>query len=178
MTFDSIETERLRLHPFTVGMIDGLLAGDRTSLEAAAGGRFPDPLVAPPLMDDALPYIRDRMVEDPATWPAWYGVERVTGLVVCAGGAGFGVDEGGVAFLGYSCYPAFEGRGFATEFAAALVRWAQAQPGLRAIEATIPAWNVGSVRVAEKLGMSAAGTVQDDEVGEVLVYRLDVPVPA
>lgn len=173
MTFEPIATARLTLRPFTVAIIDALLGGERERLEALAGGRFPEPLEPPPLMEDALPFMREQMVADPEAWPAWFAIERERGLVVCAGGAGFGGGEDGVAFLGYSVYPAFEGRGFATEFASALIEWVRTQPGVKALEATIPPWNAGSVRVAEKLGMRVAGTAQDDEVGEVRVYRLD-----
>ncbi len=172
MTFEPIETARLTLRPFSVAIIDALLAGDRERLEVLSCGRFPEPLQPPPLMDDALTFMREQMLAAPEAWPAWYAIERVRGLVVCAGGAGFGGGEDGVVVLGYSVYPAFEGRGFATEFAAALIEWVRARPGVTAVEATIPPWNAGSVRVAEKLGMRLAGTAQDDEVGEVLVYRL------
>lgn len=173
MTFDFIETERLSLRPFTIDILDALIAADRELLQALSGARFPDPLTPPPLMEDALPFIRDRMRQEPDGWPSWFAVERATGLAVCAGGAGFAPDDRGVATLGYSCYPAFEGRGFATELARALIEWAIAQPGVAAVEATIPPWNRASIRVAEKLGMSRAGTVRDDEAGEVFVYRLE-----
>lgn len=84
--------------------------------------------------------------------------------------------ETGVWRVGYSVRPEWEGKGCATEAVRAAVAWALAQPGVRTVRATIPAWNLPSIRVAERIGMAPAGTGVDSEAGEVLVYeRGDAP---
>jgi hypothetical protein len=58
----ALETERLRLAPLTAGALDALIDNDRARLEAFTGARFPEPLPAPPLMEDALPSLRDELL--------------------------------------------------------------------------------------------------------------------
>ena len=175
MSADSliINTPRLALRPLTVPLIEAFLAPDLDRVRELAGGVAPaNPI--PPLMDDALPYTRDWLVEHgrETTW-AWYALDTATRRIVAMGGLGFGPDERGVAFLGYSVYPAFERRRYATELARALVEWGLARDDVGAIEATIPPDHVASIRVAERAGLRLAGTGVDDEVGEVLVSRVE-----
>ncbi len=60
--------------------------------------------------------------------------------------------------LGYRLYPAFWGRGLATEGARALIRSAFEQLGLDRVVATTMADNTGSWRVLEKCGMRRVRT--------------------
>jgi RimJ/RimL family protein N-acetyltransferase len=68
--------------------------------------------------------------------------------------------------MGYSTYEDAHGRGYATEAVNGLLQWAFAQPHVRKVCATIPSWNVGSRRVAEKVGMTRAGLIWEEELGE------------
>ena len=168
-----LSTDRLELLPLTADDLDALIRRDRSQLEAATGARFPDPLLPPPLMDDALPFMRDRLRAEPGElgWWAWLIIARATREAVGSVGLGGRPDDEGTVVLGYAVYPAFEGRGYATEAAQPLVTWALGQIGATRVRATIPPGNTPSLRVAEKLGMRQAGTSQDDEVGEVLVFE-------
>jgi RimJ/RimL family protein N-acetyltransferase len=74
--------------------------------------------------------------------------------------------------IGYATYPDVEGRGFATEAAAALSSWALAQPGVARVCASLPPENEPAIRVAEKLGMKLVGTVWEEDLDEVLLYAL------
>ena len=167
-----LTTERLELVPQTADLLDALIARDRARLEALTGACWPEPLAAPPLMEDALPYMLERMRADPlpAHWWGWVVVVRATEQVVGMLGLAGESDDGAVQ-LGYTIYPQFEGRGYATEAARVVVDWGLRQPGVGTIRATIPPWHVASVRVAEKVGMRQTGTSHDDEVGEVAVFE-------
>jgi RimJ/RimL family protein N-acetyltransferase len=170
-----LTTERLELLPLTADALDALIRRDRGRLEAMTGARFPDPLLPPPLMDDALPFMRDRLQADPGElgWWAWLIIARATREAVGSLGLGGRPDGEGTVVLGYAIYPAFEGRGYATEAAQALITWALGQSGVTRVRATIPPGHTPSLRVAEKLGMREVGTAQDDEVGEVRVFEVD-----
>ena len=73
--------------------------------------------------------------------------------------------------LGYAIYPRFERRGYATEATRALISWSLDHVGVAAVRATIPPWNMPSLRVAQNVGMRQVGTARDEEVGEVLVFE-------
>jgi RimJ/RimL family protein N-acetyltransferase len=167
-----IETARLVLRPFTADIIDALLAGDRQQLEEFAGARFPEPLRPPPLMEDALPIMREWLIANSDNAP-WLVIDREHGLAVGTSGLAPAPASGEVLTMGYAVYPEFEGRGYTTEASGALLEWAFTRPEVHVVEATIPPWNVASIRVAEKLGMHQAGVGYDDEVGEVLIYRVE-----
>jgi len=64
--------------------------------------------------------------------------------------------DGGFAIY-YNVQPAWQGRGVATEAAAAIIDYAFAELGARRIEAYVFRQNVASVRVARKLGLSERG---------------------
>ena len=171
-------TDRLDLLPLTADALDALIRGAGAELTALTGSRFPEPVVAPPLMEDALAFMRDRVREQPDElgWWAWLVVSRATREAVGSVGLGGRPDADGAVVLGYSIYPAFDGHGYATEAARGLVTWALDQPGVSRVRATIPPGHTPSLRVAEKLGMRQVGTAQDDEVGEVLVFEVRRPV--
>ncbi len=174
MPLPAIATERLDLSPLAVEAIEALMAGDRARLAALTGAVFPTPLVPPSMMEDALPFIRDRLRAEPreAAWWSWLLVRRDTGQAVGSVGFGGPPDDDGATVIGYAIYPEFQGRGLATEATRALVAWALAQPGARYVRATIPPANAPSRRVAEGAGLRQVATAWDDEVGEVLVYEV------
>jgi len=168
-----LATDRLVLIPQTADVLDALIDGDRGRLEALTGARWPDPLEAPPLMADALPWMLDQLRADPPPhhWWGWVVITGATREVVGSLGLAGEPDVGAVQ-LGYTVYPQFEGHGYATEAARAVACWALRQPGVERIRATIPPWHAASLRVAAKLGMMQTGMAQDDDVGDVLVFEL------
>lgn len=175
MPIAPIRTSRLTLSVFTADAIDAMLAGDALRLNAITAAAFPQPLSAPPLMEDMLPNVRDRMRTDPAQegWWAWVVVRRDTGQAVGCVGLGGPPKDDGTVIMGYATYPGAEGHGFATEAAEGLLGWALAQPGVKRVAATIPPWNSQSIRVAEKIGMKRIGTTWDEEVGEVYLFAAE-----
>ncbi|MGE5801018.1 MAG: GNAT family N-acetyltransferase [Gemmatimonadota bacterium] len=76
-------------------------------------------------------------------------------------------DADGMVEIAYGVVPSVEGRGYATEAAAALVRFAAADERVRLIRAhTLPELNASS-RVLRKCGFAHIGEVIDDEDGPV-----------
>jgi ribosomal-protein-alanine N-acetyltransferase len=167
-------SRRLDLPPFTVEALEALIAGDRAALEHVTGARFPEPLVAPPLTDDALPYFRDVLREDQSISPWWARLIVVREKGDAAGSIGFTgrPDADGSVLLGYSVYPSHQRLGIASEAAIALVAWALAQPGVRRVRATIPPGHVASERVAAATGMQPTGVIIDDpDDGPVAIWE-------
>jgi ribosomal-protein-alanine N-acetyltransferase len=81
------------------------------------------------------------------------------------------------ASLGYCLDDAAWGRGFATEGARALLRWAFAMLDLNRVQAEVDTRNAASARVLEKLGFLREGTLREDcivdgEVSDSWVYGL------
>ncbi len=147
--------------------------GDRETVETVTWARFPEPLAAPPLMDDALPFMRDALREDPASgcWGPYLVVLRETGEAVGSAGFTGQPDAAGVVTLGYSVYPGFGGQGLASEAARALVVWALAQPGVGCVRATIPPWHAASQGVARQAGLQRTNIVENDpQEGPVEVW--------
>jgi len=169
-----LTTDRFELLPLTADALDVLIVGDGERLATLTGARFPEPLAAPPLMEDALPFMRDRTRAEPTElgWWPWLVVARATREAVGSIGFGGPPDGAGAVVLGYAIYPHLQGRGYATEATRALAAWALDQAGVASVRATIPPEHTPSLRVVEKLGMRQVGTAQDDEVGQVLVFEV------
>lgn len=169
-----LRTERLLLAPFESPAIQALLDGDQALLERLTGFRFPTPLGPPPLTEEVLPLVRDRLRDDPASlgWWTWLTVEQASSTVTGAIGFGGPPDADGAVMIGYATYPGAASHGFATEATRALVRWALAQPGVIRVCASIPPENAPARRVAEKVGMRVAGTVWEEEIDDVLLYEI------
>ena len=152
-----IETARLRLLPCTVAAAQAATA-DRAALEALVGARVPEDWPAEDLRDFLPVYAR--IVDERAARRGW-GIWLVlaTAERSLAGDIGFKgpPDEQHTVELGYSILPAFQGRGYATEAARALIAWAFAQPRVRRIVANCLADNAASIRVLEKAGMRRTG---------------------
>jgi ribosomal-protein-alanine N-acetyltransferase len=103
-------------------------------------------------------------------------VENAGGLVI--GNAGFTgpPDAAGNVEIAYGIVSDYEGRGFATEAAAALVAYARADQRVRSVCAhTLPARNA-STRILEKCGFRFAGEVNHPTDG--LIWRWEHEPPA
>jgi ribosomal-protein-alanine N-acetyltransferase len=172
----AIETERLALTPMPAGAIEALIDRDAARLEKLTGAVFPRPLVAPPENADALPFFLSRLREEPSIAPWWMRVVVRRETREAVGTAGFvgEPDEAGTVTMGYAIYPAFQGRGYATEVVRGLVGWALAQPAVLRVRATIMPDNAASRRVAEKAGLRRVETVDEGEDEGMEVWEIDV----
>jgi RimJ/RimL family protein N-acetyltransferase len=99
-------------------------------------------------------YKIDRFTQYPEE-NVWEGliVHRETQTVI--GDIGFkgGPNGKGEINLGYSILPRFQGNGYATEAAAAMVEWGLGQSGVRKVTATCSPENGASIRVLQKAGL-------------------------
>ena len=94
-------------------------------------------------------------------------VERARGEVIGSAGFKGPPDAAGMVEIAYGVVPSVEGRGYATEAAGALVRFAAADRRVRVIRAhTLPELNA-STRVLRKCGFVHIGEVIDPEDGPV-----------
>ena len=172
-----LSTERLDLVQLQVDDVQELVDGKPEQVEALLDADFSRPYVPPPLMEDALPFICGWLHDHPGDiwWQPWFFANRNQRKIV--GSAGFsGPGETGALQLGYAIYPEHQGRGYATEAAAALVELAWTDARVTAIQATIPPWNAASIHVAEKLSMLPVGEGEDDEVGRIIIYEIRRPL--
>jgi ribosomal-protein-alanine N-acetyltransferase len=153
--------------------LDGRLEEAASQLDVAFPDDFPD--------GDLAGFLRLRlgqMQRDPASqkWLVRALVRRDDGRMV--GHAGFhgppgttGLDPG-KAELGYTVFPAFQGRGYATEAAVALMDWAHGE-GIDRFVTSVGPWNEPSLAIVRKLGFVQTGEHWDEEDGLEHVYELD-----
>ncbi|MGH7516031.1 MAG: GNAT family N-acetyltransferase [Gemmatimonadales bacterium] len=170
-----LETERLRLLPLSPAAIDALLAGDGARLRELTGATFPAPVRPPPLTEDLLPMVRERVAGDASQegWWSWVVVRKDTREAVGSVGFGGGPDAEGAVMVGYATYPNVERRGYATEAAGALVDWALGHDDVVRVCASMPPDNAPAIRVAQKLGMRLLGTVWEEDLDDVLLYGIE-----
>jgi RimJ/RimL family protein N-acetyltransferase len=136
---------------------------------AAYHAHFTHPEVEKWLRPPPLPpfnaNVLDELVEgDCAHWSdhgfgPWVLVEKETGAFVGRGGLAWTtVEETVQVELPWSIEPHLQGRGYATEAAAAAIEWARELRIEEVVALVLPS-NVASQRVAEKTGFEQNGTV-------------------
>ena len=120
--------------------------------------------------DDVSPKWLAALQSAPRPDPWHHGffvIDREQGRVIGSAGFKGPPDADGMVEIAYGIVPSRAGRGYATEAAAALVRFALATGSVRLVRAhTLPAANA-STRVLEKCGFRHTGTVVDPEDGPV-----------
>ncbi len=165
-------TARLELQPLTAESVGALLARDAERLETLTRAVFPRPLVPPPLMQPALEPLRSRLAAGAhdACSGGWLIVRRVDRMAVGMLGCDRATAAAPVT-IGYTLYLEYQGQGYATEAAGALVERLFADNGVHAVRATVAAWHRPSIRVLQKLGLRPVGTLMHAEAGPALVFE-------
>lgn len=171
----SISTPRLRLHPYTPQQMAALLSGDRGreqmigvraadgffELYAAAAGDFSqDWLASIAAATESNPYLHGFGI-----------IERETNLLI--GGCGFKAPPSadGMVEIAYGLIPSREGRGYATEAAAALVDFALADARVTLVRAHTLPTGAASMRVLEKCGFKNVGQFEEPDDGSVIRWE-------
>jgi RimJ/RimL family protein N-acetyltransferase len=156
-----LETSRLTLRPFVEGDFDAVYAM-RSDPEVA---RY---LYQGPLSAEET---RSRLERNMALsawaaegdWLSVAAVERESGLVVGDMAFHWVSERDRTAEIGFVFDPRHQGRGFATEAAAALVHWAFRDAGFHRVIGRTEARNAASARVLEKLGMRLEAHLVENE---------------
>jgi RimJ/RimL family protein N-acetyltransferase len=182
----ALVTERLRLVPVSLEMIEGVLRHDRARAEAAledmlrvcgsthAGrAQYPPHWPNDELVSIGFPYSLDairaqphiRLWGDSLALPL-HGPPIVVGSVVFKGR-----PDDGIAEVGYAIEESSRSQGLATEATRACVEWALAQDGITAVHATTFPWHHASLGVIRKVGMVQVDTREHDVLGELLVFE-------
>ena len=172
-----IRSPRLDLVSLSPGVLEALLDGRRDDAEAQL------PVALPPDWpdEDVEPFLRLRlgqMLGEPELqrWLVRALVRRRDGVMV--GHAGFHGPHGShglasaTAELGYTVFPTYRRRGYATEAAVALMEWAEGE-GARRFVASVAPGNEPSLAIVRKLGFVQTGEQWDEEDGLELVFELD-----
>lgn len=79
---------------------------------------------------------------------------------------------GGVEF-GYTIFPPYRKKGYASEATQALMDWAMSEHGVKRFVVSISPTNEPSLRLAQKFGFRKVGTVTDSEDGVEDVFLLE-----
>jgi ribosomal-protein-alanine N-acetyltransferase len=168
-----ISTERLRLVPHDPehlrALIEGVESYARSSGMTAANG-LRDFIVSPDVSPEWMAALRNATGVDP--WRYGFAVvEIATDLVIGSAGFTGPPDIDGNVEIAYGIVPDYEGRGYATEAAAALVEYARADDRVRKISAhTLPARNA-STRILEKCSFQFAGEVNHPTDGLIWCWE-------
>ena len=167
----SLDTPRLTLLPSAPELLVTLI-DDPDHFEDQAGLRAADGLRGFFVSDEVSPQwlaeLRNGRGPDPWRY-GFFVIHRESEAVIGSGGFTGPPDTSGTVEIAYGIVPGFEGKGYATEVAAALVEFASANAGVRRIRAhTLPATNA-STRVLEKCGFRHTETIQDPVDG--LIWR-------
>lgn len=121
--------------------------------------------------------VRSAADDDP--WMFGFSIqETATGEAI--GMCGFKAPPvGGMVEIAYGVFPPWEGKGYATEAAAAMIDAARASGQVRILRAHTAATPNASTRVLQKNGFQLLGPVMDPEDGEVWRWeRSEEPGPA
>jgi RimJ/RimL family protein N-acetyltransferase len=172
-----IVSARLRLVLMSPRFMRASVEGRRAEAESLIGAALPDS------WPDAgarrtLGMRIAQVAEDPdsAEWLLRAMVEPATSRV--AGYINFhGPPLEGRAEIGYTVFEPYRRRGYASEAAVAMMRWAHHNHGVGTFVVSISPTNAPSLALAAKLGFERIGTQIDDEDGEEWVFELAWPPP-
>ena len=165
-----IETENLQLILCEAEHYEAILR-DKKELEQLLGLKVFDTW---PEFPESIPYAYNYYKTHPssARWGMYLFAHTKDRALIGNGGYKGEPDEEGMVEIGYAIVPEYRRRGFASEAARGLTRYAFSHPEVKVVQAHTLKHGIASIRVLEKLGMKFVGTVQDPDEGEVLHWRV------
>jgi RimJ/RimL family protein N-acetyltransferase len=158
-----IETQNLILAAHLPRHLRALLRGVE-EFENTAGLRVGDGIRDQLL--SASPGFRARLdtATAPDPWQFGFGIiHQIDSILIGMCGFPGQPDENGVAEIAYGIAPAYQGKGYATEAARALIEFASTDPRVRTIRAHTLPEKSASTRVLEKCGFGRVGDAIDPE---------------
>jgi RimJ/RimL family protein N-acetyltransferase len=171
----TMKTQRLELVPQAPEHFRALIEGPE-QYEQGIGVRpaegLRDFVVSPELSPDFLARLQATTGPDP--WVYGFALVHAADRAVI-GTAGFKGPPAadGVVEIAYGVVPAYQGQGFATEAARALVAYAFADGRVRVVRAHTRPQSKASMRVLTKCGFRHVGEVVDPEDGLVWRWETD-----
>ncbi len=165
----AIDTTHLQLLPNSPEHLLALIEGTRqfeeqSGIRAAAGLR--EFLVSDEVSPAFLDQLRAALVADP--WVHGFAVvHQESGEVIGSAGFKGPPDEDGMVEIAYGIVLSYQGRGYATEAAMALLEFAFNNGGVSLVRAHTLPENNASTRVLTKCGFEYVGEVVDPEDGLV-----------
>jgi len=145
-------------------LIDAFIENDQEAAERSLGLRFPEPFGPPPETGDILQFFRDSIEFDASNGAFVVRVIVRTDDRMAVGNIGLvAPDEAGRSMYGYSVYPEFEGNGYASEAAKALVEFGLTLDSVRTVYATIPVGHTASEIVSSRAGLTLTPNHVQDE---------------
>jgi len=151
-----ISTERLIIEPFSLALMDAVLAGDSAGIAALGygnNGEWPEKDLA-----EAMPVFRELFIKDgPTGFNSWLILDKDSMVII--GSAGFvgGPDAAGTVELGFGILPARRRNGYWREAVRALMAWSFGAPGVNSIIARCDPGNLPSMAIIKKLGFMETG---------------------
>lgn len=171
-----VETPRLLLINTTSDLLDTLLQKGTEGLASA----LQVSVVHDWTMFGLAPfeYVRMMLDKDPDSTPWWSWLPVLKSEQKLAGTGGFkGPPKDGMVEIGYEIIPELQGKGLATEYAAALIRMAFQHPEVTSVIAHTLAHENASCAVLRKTGFILGETIEDPEDGTIWQWRKLRPVP-
>ena len=169
-----IRSDRLELVPLRPAVIETLLAEGSGPASTLAGYDMPDHW---PGADESFLKLRLQQLRNDPRWQQWL----VRAVLLSeerrmVGHVGFHDPprDGLKLEIGYTIFPEFRRRGYASEAAKALMSWAAASHGIQRFVASVSPGNDPSLSVVRRLGFVQTGVQWDEEDGEELVFELDL----
>jgi ribosomal-protein-alanine N-acetyltransferase len=153
---------KVELIPITAALQKALEHGPET-VEARHGARLDEEVEA--LVREVVAQSLDLMARVPrrAPWGCYLARDANTRKLVGTCGFKAGPDADQAVEIAYYTFPPYEGHGFATAMAKALMEIAASSPQVRRVIAHAIVEEGAPTRVLEKLGMHYAGPVKDAE---------------
>ncbi len=170
----TITTNRLRMVPMTLHIVEAVLEGRRAETEALLGAKMPSAWPGRALVERAFLARLDEIRANPdhRLWGDRVAMTRdpeprVIGSVIFHGGP----DHQGAVEVAYGIEEDSQRQGFGHEAVNAAVAWAFDEPHVQFVRASTFTWHAPSRRILEKIGFCVVGT-SNDILGEMLEYEV------
>lgn len=148
-----LKTKRLRMVSWNKELALAAIE-DKSRLSQLLDLEVPNDFPSQPVREFVLPMTLKDLEQDPSIGQ-WSGMIAHVSNAILIGSMGFKSppDQLGNVEIGYDIIPEYQGHGYATEMAQALIEWAFHQPNVNRVTSECLVTNVPSIRVLEKIGM-------------------------
>ncbi|GMA66031.1 GNAT family N-acetyltransferase [Alicyclobacillus fastidiosus] len=156
-----LQTKRLRMVSWNQEFVLAAIQ-EKGTLGRLLNVEVPNDFPSEPVREFVLPMTLKELEQDPSVGK-WSGMIVHVSDAILIGSMGFKSppDQLGNVEIGYDIIPEYQGHGYATEMAQALIEWAFHQPNVNRVTAECLVTNRPSVRVLEKVGMKKLSKTDD-----------------